>query len=51
MIDYATRYPEAVALKNIDTATTVAEALFRIYCRLRFPEEVLTDLGTQFTSD
>ena len=33
LVDYATRYPEAVPLKNIDTET-VAEALLDIYSRL-----------------
>ena len=50
VIDYATRYPEAVALKAIDTVT-VAEALVEIYTRLGFPEQVQSDRGTQFLSD
>lgn len=49
-MDYATRYPEAVPLKNIDTET-VAEALVDIFSRLGIPEEILSDLGTQFVSD
>ena len=48
--DYATRYPEAVAaLPNIETET-IAEALVEIYSRMGIPSEVLTDMGTQFTS-
>ena len=50
MVDYATRYPEAIALSGIDTIQ-VAEAMMEIYCRLGFPTEVLSDLGTQFTSN
>ena len=50
LVDYATRYPEAVPLKNIDTET-VAEALLDMYSRVGVPEEVLSNLGTQFTSD
>ena len=50
LMDYATRYPEAVPLKNIDTET-VAEALLDLYSRVGIPEEVLCDLGTQFVSD
>ena len=50
LVDYATRYPEGVPLKNIDTET-VAEALLDMYSRVRVPEEVLSDLRTQFTSD
>ena len=49
VVDYATRYPEAVALPSIET-TRVAEALLDIYSRVGFPQEVLSDLGTQFTS-
>ena len=49
-VDYATRYPEAVALKRIDMET-VAEALVDIYSRLGVPEEILSDQGTQFISD
>ena len=49
MFDYVTRYPEAVPLKNIKTET-VAEALLDMYSRLGIPEEVLSDIGTQFVS-
>ena len=38
-----------VPLKNIETET-VAEALLDMYTRLGIPEEVLSDLGTQFVS-
>lgn len=50
VVDYATRYPEAVPLKTIDTVT-VAEALWGIWTRVGVPSEVLTDRGTQFTSE
>ena len=50
LVDYATRYPDAVPLKNIDTET-VAEALLDMYSRLGFPEEVLSDNGTPFISE
>ena len=50
LVDYATRYPEAVPLKNIDTET-VAEALLDLYSRVGILEEVLSDLGTQFVSE
>ena len=49
LIDYATRYPEAVALPDIKTET-VAEALVEIYSRIGIPSEILTDMGSQFTS-
>ena len=50
LVDYATRYPEAVPLKNIHTET-VAEALLDMCSRVGVPKKVLSDLGTQFTSD
>ena len=50
LVDFSTRYPEAVPLKNIDTET-VAEALVDIFSRLGVPEEILSDLSTQFVSD
>ncbi|XP_071491788.1 uncharacterized protein [Diadema antillarum] len=50
LVDYATRYPEAVPLRNIDTSS-VAEALLSIYSRVGFPKEMFTDRGSQFTSD
>ena len=50
LVDYATRYPEAVPLKKI-TTEAVAGALLDIYSRVGIPEEVLTDQGTQFMSE
>lgn len=50
MVDYATRYPEAIALKDI-RAETIAEALWNFWTRLGLPDEILTDRGTQFTSE
>ena len=50
MVDYATRYPEARALKNIDTEN-VAEALLDMWSRVGIPEQVLSDRGTQFLSE
>lgn len=50
MVDYATRYPEAVALKKI-TTEAVAEALWDMWARLGIPREVLSDRGSQFTSE
>jgi hypothetical protein len=49
-VDVATRYPEAVPLKGI-TAEEVAEALLSICSRFGLPDEILSDQGTQFTSD
>ncbi|XP_047480167.1 uncharacterized protein LOC125032798 [Penaeus chinensis] len=50
MIDYSTRFPEAVCLKNIDTVT-IAESLVEIFSRVGIPKEILSDRGTQFRSD
>ena len=47
--DYATRYPEAFALKSIDSEH-VAEALMTLFSRVGVAEEILTDQGTNFTS-
>jgi len=49
MVDYATRYPEAVALKDI-IAETVAEALVNMFSRVGVPRELLSDQGGQFMS-
>ena len=49
LVDFATRHPEAVALKGIETET-VAEALVDIFCSVGVPKEMLTDMGAQFTS-
>ncbi|XP_071486350.1 uncharacterized protein [Diadema antillarum] len=50
LVDYATRYPEAVALRSIETER-IAEALLEIFSRLGLPEEILSDRGAQFTSE
>lgn len=47
--DYATRYPEAVALRSID-AENVAEELIQIFSRVGIPNEILTDQGANFMS-
>ena len=47
--DYATRYPEAVAMKTVD-AEAVAEELLKFFSRVGIPKEILTDQGTNFTS-
>ena len=49
LVDYATRYPEAVPLASIDTET-VAEALVSIFSHVGIPYEVLSDMGNQCTS-
>jgi hypothetical protein len=49
LVDYATRYPEAVPLPSVETER-VAEALVDMFSRVGVPEEILTDMGAQFTS-
>lgn len=49
VVDYATRYPEAVALPGI-TTEQVAEALCRIFSRMGVPNQILSDQGSQFVS-
>ena len=49
VVDYATRYPEAVPLEKIDTES-IAEALIGIFSRVGFPREILSDNGAQFVS-
>ena len=50
MIDYATRYPEAVALPPSIETERAAEALVEIFSRVGIPDEMLTDCGSQFTA-
>jgi len=50
LTDYASRYPDAVALPDQKT-DTVAEALMTIFARIGFPKLVSHDQGTNFTSN
>jgi hypothetical protein len=50
MIDHATRYAEAVPLKDI-RSDTVADALWEMWTRFGLPKEVLTDQGGQFVGE
>lgn len=50
MVYVATRYPDAVALKTIDTPQ-VAEALVEMFSLYGVPKEILRDRGTNFTSN
>ncbi|XP_078234983.1 uncharacterized protein LOC144583976 [Pogona vitticeps] len=49
IVDHATRYPKAIPLTNIET-NTVADALVGYMSRMGFASEIITDLGTSFTS-
>ena len=48
MIDYATRYPEAVALPSIETER-VAEALIAMFSRVGIPSEMLMEHESRIT--
>ena len=50
IVDTATRFPEAIPLKKIDTVS-VAEALLSVFSRVGLPREILSDCGTQFVSN
>ena len=48
MIDYATRYPEAIALPSIETER-VAEALIAMFSRVGIPSEMLMEHESRVT--
>ena len=49
LIDFATGWAEALALKDIDSIA-VSESLLEIFSRVGIPKEILSDRGPQFTS-
>lgn len=49
VVDFATRYPLALALKQTDSET-VAEALIEMFSQVGIPAEVLSDNGPNLTS-
>ena len=49
LVDYATRFPEAVALKSIDTVS-VAEVMLSMFSQVGVPREIQSDQGSQFVS-
>ena len=48
--DYATRYPEAYALRNV-TASAVAERLIDLFSKYGVLKEILPNQGKNFISD
>ena len=50
MINVATMYPIAITMTSVKTVD-VAEALVIIFSGLGIPREILSDHGSQFTSD
>ncbi|CAH2247248.1 PREDICTED: uncharacterized protein LOC108718501 [Pelobates cultripes] len=49
ILDYATKYPEAIPLRNT-SAKTIARELMLMFSRVGIPKEILTDQGTPFMS-
>ncbi|XP_073789446.1 protein NYNRIN-like [Danio rerio] len=49
ILDYATRYPEAIPLRKA-TSSAIAKELFLLCSRVGIPAEILTDQGTPFMS-
>ena len=49
LVDYATRYPEALPLRAA-TAKAVAKELLLLFSRLGIAREILTDQGSCFMS-
>jgi hypothetical protein len=47
IIDYATRYPEAIPLKSTNSRV-VADALLEFFARVGIPEELVSDQGSNF---
>ena len=50
LCDYATGYPEAVAISSIE-ASRIAEELLAIFSRVGFPCELLSDQSSNFESE
>ena len=49
IMDMATRYPEAKALRRVDTHA-ILKPLINFFSRFEFPAEILSDRGSNFTS-
>ena len=47
--DYATRYPEAVAISSME-ASKIADELWLMFSHVGIPDELLSDQGSNFTS-
>jgi len=50
VLDLSTHYPEAIPLKQ-HTAADVAQALDTVFSRFGFPQEILSDEGSDFMSE
>ena len=50
VLDLCTHYPEAIPLKQ-HTVAEVAQALGTVFSRFGFPQEILSDQGSDFMSE
>ena len=50
LCDFATRYPEAIPVRSMES-TVIAEELMTIFSQVGMPRELLSDQGTNFTSE
>uniref|UniRef100_A0A673YAE7 Gypsy retrotransposon integrase-like protein 1 n=1 Tax=Salmo trutta TaxID=8032 RepID=A0A673YAE7_SALTR len=49
VVDYATKFPEAITLRNM-SSKGIAKELFMMFSRVGLPKTILTDQGTPFMS-
>ena len=49
IVDYATRYPEAIPLRST-SSKAVADALIHYFSRVGIPDEIVSDQGSNFVS-
>ena len=49
IVDYATRYPEAIPLRSTNSKS-VADALIQYFSRVGIPDEIVSDQGSNFMS-
>ena len=48
LMDYGSRYPEAIPIRQTDSKT-IAQALIGLFSRVGIPREILTDCGANLT--
>ena len=49
IVDYATRYPEAIPLRTTNSKA-IADALIQYFSKVGIPDEIVTDQGSNFMS-
>ena len=49
IVDYATRFPEAIPLRSTNSKT-IADALIQYFSRVGIPDEIVSDQGSNFMS-